>query len=111
MRGPSCTTGERLSPVVLASDDVGRLTVVVHPAGVTALTGQEPDGVVLAGSHRVADAVVTWAWGHVRADQPTPHVWFQSRWALLERPGWVRRLSATVWAAQVPGRWRHVRIT
>lgn len=96
--------------VVLAADEGGRLTVVVHPVGITVLSGSELAPILMAGADRVSGHLLTWAWGHVPAEAETPRVWFGSRWALVESSAAVRRLSATVWAAQTRGRWHHVRL-
>lgn len=97
--------------VVLLSDDGRRWSAVCQPDGLTPLAPIIDDRPVLVahGSVTVAGAEFSWAWGVVRADQPTPRVRFWSR-GFRRHPALARRLSATVWAAELPGRWAHVSV-
>ena len=82
---------------------------VLHPYGVSPL----PDPVrpvACCGTHLVDGVVVSWAYGYVAADDATPAVWFSARHGLHCRPAGVRRLTTTVWAAQLPGRWSRVQL-
>lgn len=104
----SFTRGD-LAWVVTVLAGPGGPVRVLHPHGVSPL----PDNVrpvALCGTHLVDGAAVSWAFGYVDADAATPAVWFLAARGLRARPAAVRRLTATVWAAQLPGRWSRVQV-
>lgn len=94
--------------VVTVLADARGATWVGDPAGLTAYAQPARGRVSRAGSARAGGVVVTWAWGRLAADEPTPRVTF--RRGLGRRHGEVRRLSPTLWAAQAPGEWHRVRV-
>jgi hypothetical protein len=104
---PACPAADVTWVVALAGE--GTRCRVLHPYGVS--PPPEPARpVALTGTHRIDGRDVSWAFGYVAADAPTPVIAFLSHHGLRARPAAVRRLTATVWAAQLPGRWTHVRV-
>lgn len=107
---PSCTadpTTRTTWVVTLLTDDTGLARIVADPTGLTSVNAAPPTAIHAATRQR-GGVALTWAWGRLPAHAPTPDVWFHGRWRRRGRRADVRRLSATVWAAQASGRWRRV---
>jgi len=94
--------------VALLLDAASGPPVILHPDGVTRLDCPRTDGVQLAGVSSEDGHDLSWAWGFVAAEVSDPWVRFQRWHGLSRRRVPVRRLSASVWTAQVPGRWSAV---
>jgi hypothetical protein len=108
IRPASESAGDVAWVVTLLGDPSGRCRVL-HPHGVSPLPDRHQP-VALTGTHCVDGAVISWAFGYADPDTVAPTVWFVSHGGLRQRPALVRRLTATLWAAQLPGRWCRVRV-
>ena len=94
--------------VVLLADGSSPARIVADPTGLTPVGDIITPRVMRAAAGLAGGAPMSWAWGQLPADAPTPQVWFHRRWSVRGRRAQVRRLSATVWAAQASGRWPRV---